>query len=140
MIDIARINLLTTTNKTIQDRSGKARSERSYLKKFDFPTASLTSRRNSLRRTKDPRTLIEKIIIFIDMKAKKTTTKNDTKLPRNYFILKNTSHRLDSRLSQHRQGWLEKGEPTDEEDGVAAARVFRDYQHNILSKQKTHTP
>jgi hypothetical protein len=35
-VDIARINLLVATNKTIQDRFSKVRSERPYLKKFDL--------------------------------------------------------------------------------------------------------
>jgi hypothetical protein len=61
--------------KIIQDRSGKARSKRPYLKKLDLPTPPLTSRRNSCRRMKGRRTLIEEGVSSIDTEVKKKTIK-----------------------------------------------------------------
>jgi hypothetical protein len=112
------------TNKTIQDRFSKVRSERPYLKKFDLWTPPLTSRRNSRRRTKGQRTLIEKVVISTDTKTKKTTTKMTLNFCETTSYWKTSATDHVPRLSRRRQGWTEEGEPIDGEVGVAAALGF----------------
>jgi hypothetical protein len=102
----------------------KARSERPYLKKLDLPTSSLMSRRNSRRRMKGQRTLIEEVVSSIDTKAKKKTIKLTLNCCETTFYWKTPVIDQVPHSSRRRQGQPEERGPIDEGGEVPAARVF----------------
>jgi hypothetical protein len=114
---------LRQLTKIIQDRSGKARSEKPYLKKLDLATPSLTSRRNSHRRTKGRRTLIEEVVSSMNTKAKKKTIKLTLNYCETTFYWKTPAIDQVSHSSRRRQGRPEERGPIDGGDRVPAARA-----------------
>jgi hypothetical protein len=63
-----------------------------HLGKFDPLTPALTPGRNSCRRTKGERTLIEEGVLSINIKAKKKTI-TKTKMLKEINLLKNSTNR-----------------------------------------------
>jgi hypothetical protein len=76
--NIARIILLVTTKKKIQNQSGEARSDEPYLKECNLPTSPLMSGGRSRRRSKGRRsiTVDDAISIDIDIEARKRWVPN----------------------------------------------------------------